>query len=598
MLLVDTVEGRIVDDKELKMKSAKKRNFQSWLDSNLLKLPTIVRKAGRTVDLRMKLDNTPLSTDPVLLTFGYTVEQLSLLMLPMIADGKEALGSMGNDAPLACMATQARIIYDYFRQLFAQVTNPPIDPIRESMVMSLESYVGPEGNLLDVGPEQCHRIVLPSPVLTIEEMNAMKNIHLAQHGWSTKLIDITFAKSEGLPGYRAALERVRAEAEQAIEDGFKIIVLSDRTTGPTRVPLSALVACGGVHHHLVKQKKRANVALMVETGEAREVHHLCVLVGYGADAVCPYLMFEVIAKVAREGLIKGDQSAEELVENYRYATDNGILKVMSKMGISTLQSYKGAQIFEALGLHKEVIDLCFTGTASRVSGADFNLLAMDAYEFHERGFPSRNGVLPPGMPESGEYHWRAGGEAHINDPAGIANLQDAVREKNQTAYDAYSKNAHEQVKAVTLRGLLEFDYGAATPIPIEQVEPWNEIVRRFVTGAMSYGSISMEAHSAIAVAMNRLGGKSNTGEGGEDAERSNILPNGDTMRSAIKQVASGRFGVTSNYLADADELQIKMAQGAKPGEGGELPAHKVSTSIARTVSASFVFAQTPAGYHR
>lgn len=282
------------------------------------------------------------------------------------------------------------------------------------------------------------------------------------------------------------------------------------------------------------------------------------------------------------GSIKGEKTLTDLLTNYHKSVDNGILKVMSKMGISTLQSYKGAQIFEALGLHSEVVDRCFIGTASRVQGATFDLLAMDAFELHERGWSSRETILPPGMPESGEYHWRDGGEAHINDPAGIASLQDAVREKNQTAYDAYARNANEQTKSVHLRGLLDFRYENATAIPIEQVEPWNEIVRRFVTGAMSYGSISMEAHSTLAVAMNRLGGKSNTGEGGEDAERSHMLPNGDTMRSAIKQVASGRFGVTANYLADADELQIKMAQGAKPGEGGELPGHKVSTSIART----------------
>ena len=279
---------------------------------------------------------------------------------------------------------------------------------------------------------------------------------------------------------------------------------------------------------------------------------------------------------------KSGHTAEQLVKNFREATDAGILKVMSKMGISTLQSYKGAQIFEILGLHRDIVDKCFTGTASRVQGATFELLAMDAFEFHERAWPSRETIIPPGMPESGEYHWRDGGEAHVNDPVGIAHLQDAVREKNQSAYDAYSRNSREQIKRTTLRGLLEFRFEDTVPIPIDQVEPWNEIVRRFVTGAMSYGSISMEAHSTLAVAMNRLGGKSNTGEGGEDAERSQIFPNGDTMRSAIKQVASGRFGVTSNYLSDADELQIKMAQGAKPGEGGELPGHKVSTSIART----------------
>ncbi|TDL27308.1 NADPH-dependent glutamate synthase [Rickenella mellea] len=582
MLLVDTVEGRVVDDKELKLTTARKRDFASWVESNVLLIHNIVKRVQRTKSVEPVIDDSPLSSDPTLLAFGYTVEQLSLLMLPMMVEGKEALGSMGNDGPLACMAEQPRIIYDYFRQLFAQVTNPPIDPIRESIVMSLEAYVGPEGNLLEMKPEQCRRILLPSPVLSIEEMNAMKNLELAYASWPSKTIDITFNKTEGLPGYHLALERVCSEASQAIEDGIKVIILSDRATGPGRVALSALIACGGVHHHLVTQKKRAKVALMVETGEAREVHHLCVLVGYGADAVCPYLVMEVIHKISREGLTKDDKTVDQLLDNFHHAVDNGILKVMSKMGISTLQSYKGAQIFEALGLHTEVIEKCFVGTASRVQGTTFDLLAMDAFELHERGWPSRETIIPPGMPESGEYHWRDGGEAHINDPTGIANLQDAVREKNQRAYDAYARNANEQVRNITLRGLLEFRYENATPIPIEQVEPWNEIVRRFVTGAMSYGSISMEAHSALAIAMNRLGGKSNTGEGGEDAERSHSLPNGDSMRSAIKQVASGRFGVTANYLSDADELQIKMAQGAKPGEGGELPGHKVSLSIART----------------
>lgn len=583
MLLVDTLEGRIVDDKELKRDTASKQNFVSWIESNLLHVSNIIKRVKRSnVQLQPVLDDSSLSTDPRLLAFGYTLEQLHLLLLPMVNDGKEALGSMGNDAPLACMAVQSRLIYDYFRQLFAQVTNPPIDPIRESIVMSLEAYVGPEGNLLDMKPEQCHRILLPSPIISIEEMNAMKNLKLAYTTWPSRTIDITFAKAEGLPGYQLALERVCSEATQAIEDGVKVIVLSDRATGPDRVPLSALIACGGVHHHLTSQKKRAKIALMVETAEAREVHHLCVLVGYGADAICPWLLMETIYKVAREGLIKSDIPVEKLLDNYRKSVDNGILKVMSKMGISTLQSYKGAQIFEILGLHNEVVEKCFIGSASRIQGATFDLLAMDAFELHERGWPSRETILPPGMPESGEYHWRDGGEAHINDPSGLANLQDAVREKNQSAYDSYARNANEQTERVHLRGLLEFRYENATPIPIEQVEPWNEIVRRFVTGAMSYGSISMEAHSTLAIAMNRLGGKSNTGEGGEDAERSQVFPSGDTMRSAIKQIASGRFGVTSNYLADADELQIKMAQGAKPGEGGELPGHKVSVSIART----------------
>ncbi|KAH9951960.1 NADPH-dependent glutamate synthase [Amylocystis lapponica] len=582
MLLVDTVQGRIVDDKELKRNTAKKQNFASWIETHVLHVPNIVKRVKRSHSVDPSIDEYTLSTDPKLLAFGYNVEQLNMLLIPMISEGKEALGSMGNDAPLACMSMQPRLIYDYFRQLFAQVTNPPIDPIRENIVMSLEVYVGPEGNLLEMKPEQCHRILLESPILTIEEMNAMKSLKLAYTSWPSRTIDITFPKEHGLPGFRVALERVCSEATQAIDDGIKVIILSDRETSPSRVPLSALVACGGVHHHLVLQKKRAKVALMIETGEAREVHHLCVLLGYGADAICPWLAMECIHKVFREGLVKDNSTFEDLMGNFRHSLDGGILKVMSKMGISTLQSYKGAQIFEALGLHTEIIEQCFTGTASRVQGATFDLLAMDAFEMHERGWPSRETIIPPGMPEIGEYHWRSGGESHINDPNGIAHLQDAVREKNQSAYEAYANNANAQTRAVHLRGLLDFRYENVTPIPIDQVEPWNEIVRRFVTGAMSYGSISMEAHSTLAIAMNRLGGKSNTGEGGEDAERSQLLANGDSMRSAIHQIASGRFGVTSNYLADADELQIKMAQGAKPGEGGELPGHKVSGSIART----------------
>ncbi|SCZ91480.1 BZ3500_MvSof-1268-A1-R1_Chr1-2g01437 [Microbotryum saponariae] len=583
MLLVDTVEGRIVDDKELKMKTAAKQPFANWIESQMLSLPNIIaRERAKGASLTGVLDDSTVSTDPRLLAFGYSFEQLDLLLRPLVNDGKEALGSMGNDAPLACMATAPRVIFDYFRQLFAQVTNPPIDPIRESIVMSLECYVGAEGNMLEMNPNQCHRLLLRSPVLTIEEANALKRLDTVNPEWPARTIDITFDKAEGPAGYEACLDRICAEVSNAIAENIRVIVLSDRAVGPDRVAISSAVATGGVHHHLVRNKQRSKVALIVETGEAREVHHICVLVGYGADGICPYLAYEAMLKLRREGLLKKDLTEGQVIKNYLYATNNGILKVMSKMGISTLQSYKGAQIFEALGLAEEVVDRCFVGTASRVAGSTFELLAMDALEIHERGYPSRETVLPPGLPETGEYHWRDGGEPHINDPTGIAELQNAVRQKNQSSYDAYAANARRQVRAVTLRGLLDFDFVKATPIPIEQVEPWHEIVRRFATGAMSYGSISMEAHSALAIAMNRIGGKSNTGEGGEDAERSDLLPNGDTMRSSIKQIASGRFGVTSNYLADADELQIKMAQGAKPGEGGELPGHKVSKSIART----------------
>ena len=583
MLLVDTVAGRIVDDVELKHTVSNRQDFRSWLQKELISLPNVYEQLQENgLDLRFKLDALNVQADPMLKAFGYSFEQVSLLLGPMAADSKEALGSMGNDAPLACLAQQPRLLYEYFRQLFAQVTNPPIDPIREAIVMSLECYVGPQGNLLEMNESQCHRLLLPSPVLSIEDFNALKNITQLHREWSVKTIDITFPKREGIDGYMDALDRICEAATEGIKGGERILILSDRMTSVDRVPVSALLATGMVHHHLVRNKWRSQVALIAETAEAREVHHMCVLVGYGADAICPYLAMECILKMNREKLIRKQLTDEMIIQNYKYSCDGGILKVMSKMGISTLQSYKGAQIFEALGVDDDVVDRCFTGTATRIKGMTFELIAQDAFAFHEKGFPSRHIMNIPGLAESGEYHWRDGGEPHINDPVSIANIQDAVRTKNDKSYEAYSMSEYEQIKNCTLRGMLDFNFDDRVPVPIDQVEPWTEIVRRFVTGAMSYGSISMEAHSTLAVAMNRLGGKSNTGEGGEDPERSLRMSNGDTMRSAIKQVASGRFGVTSNYLADSDELQIKMAQGAKPGEGGELPGHKVSGPIART----------------
>ena len=583
MLLVDTVAGRIIDDSELKQKVSTRHDFRAWLQKELLTLPQVYSKLQeKGTDLSYTLSNQQVQEDPRLKAFGYSFEQVSLLLGPMAADSKEALGSMGNDAPLACLAHQPRLLYEYFRQLFAQVTNPPIDPIREAVVMSLEAYVGPQGNLLEMKSDQCHRLMLPSPILSLEEFNAINNISSVHRKWTVKTIDITFPKEEGIPGYIEALDRICDAAAEGIENDNRIIVLSDRNLSDSRVAVSALLATGLVHHHLVRNKWRSRAALIVETGEAREVHHMCVLVGYGADAVCPYLAIECILMMNREGLIRKKMTDEQLIDNYRHSCDGGILKVMSKMGISTLQSYKGAQIFEALGVDDSVVDRCFTGTATRIKGMTFELIAQDAFALHEKGYPSRSIREIPGLAETGEYHWRDGGESHVNDPTAIANIQDAVRTKNDKSYEAYSIREYEQIKNCTLRGLLDFDFEERKPVPIDQVEPWTEIVRRFCTGAMSYGSISMESHSTLAVAMNRLGGKSNTGEGGEDPERSMKMENGDTMRSAIKQVASGRFGVTSNYLADSDELQIKMAQGAKPGEGGELPGHKVSGPIART----------------
>ncbi|KAH0063862.1 glutamate synthase-like protein, partial [Aureobasidium melanogenum] len=547
----------IVDDAELKQTVSKRKDFQSWISSQLITMPGVHEKLSeKGTDLGFTLSETRVQEDPRLKAFGYSLEQVSLLLGPMAADSKEALGSMGNDAPLACLAQQPRLLYEYFRQLFAQVTNPPIDPIREAVVMSLEAYVGPQGNLLEMSPSQCHRLLLPSPMLSIEEFNALNQISQLHREWNVHTVDITFPKKEGIQGYLDALDRICDQAAEAIEKNDRIIVLSDRATSADRVAVSAILATGMVHHHLVRNKWRSQVALVVETAEAREVHHMCVLVGYGADAICPYLAIECIMKMAREGLIRKKLTPEQLIDNYKHSLDGGILKVMSKMGISTLQSYKGAQIFEALGIDDSVVDRCFTGTATRIKGMTFELIAQDAFALHEKGYPSRNILEIPGLAETGEYHWRDGGEPHVNDPTSIANIQDAVRTKNDKSYEAYSRSEYEQIKNCTLRGLLDFDFEDRAPVPIDQVEPWTEIVRRFVTGAMSYGSISMESHSTLAVAMNRLGGKSNTGEGGEDPERSLRMDNGDTMRSAIKQIASGRFGVTSAYLADADELQI------------------------------------------
>lgn len=583
MLLVDTEAGRIIDDKELKEAVANRCDFRSWLANERLTLDQVQQEVlGKSRDISAKLNETRVQEDPLLHAFGYTHEQVSLILAPMAQDEKEALGSMGNDAPLACLAQAPRLLYEYFKQLFAQVTNPPIDPIRESIVMSLECYIGPQGNLLEMDASQCGRLLLPSPILSIPEFNALNNMSDVHPEWTVKTIDLTFPKKEGIQGYIRHLDHICEEATSAIEKRDRIIVLSDRNTGPDRVAVSTVVASGMVHHHLVTNKWRSMAALILETAEAREVHHMCVLLGYGADAINPYLAMECIMKLNREGLIKKKLSDEALIRNYKHSCDGGILKVMSKMGISTLASYKGAQIFEALGVDDSVVERCFKGTASRIKGVTFEIIAEDAFRFHERGFPSRYTVGVTGLPESGEYHWRDGGEAHINDPASIANIQDAVRTKNDRSYEAYSRSEYESTKACTLRGMLDFKFEDRNPVPIDQVEPWTEIVRRFCTGAMSYGSISMESHSTLAIAMNRLGGKSNTGEGGEDAARSKVLPNGDTMRSAIKQVASGRFGVTSAYLADSDELQIKMAQGAKPGEGGELPGHKVSKEIGKT----------------
>jgi glutamate synthase (NADPH/NADH) large chain len=572
MFLVDFEQGRIIDDEELKRDVANRQPYGQWLKDQRLTLSELPPADSQSHDIESG------ELIEKMQAFGYTLETLKFMLIPLIEQKRDPVGSMGNDSALAVLSDQPRMLYDYFRQLFAQVTNPAIDSIREEVVMSLECYIGPEGNVLETGESQCHRLSVPHPILTNAELASIK--HLDYRGWKTHTIDITFDRSEGTSGIAATIDRICAEATEAIENGDSLIVLSDRATGPDRVALSSLLACGAVHHHLVRNELRTRIGIVLESGEAREVHHHCLLIGYGADAINPYIAFEALTKSRQEGVLAGDWTDEEIVKAYRKGVAKGMLKVMAKMGISTLQSYKGAQIFEAVGLDAEVVDRCFAGTASRIKGVGFDVLAEESLRRHEIGYPPRESVNKSSLPNPGLFHWRKGGEKHAWNPHTIGNLQ-AAASGDATAYDRFSKLVNEQTsRECHLRGLLKFKPGNA--IPLEEVQPASEIVKRFCTGAMSYGSISAEAHESLAIAMNRLGGKSNTGEGGEDYARFQPMNDGDSKRSAIKQVASGRFGVTSWYLTNADELQIKISQGAKPGEGGELPGHKVNKVIAAT----------------
>lgn len=491
---------------------------------------------------------------------------------------------MGNDAPLACLSEFQPLLYDYFKQLFAQVTNPPIDPFRERIVMSLGCPIGPESNILEPSELQCRRLYLEQPILSLEDLAVIvRGGSNLPHGWKSKVVDITADASEPLD-YVKELDRVCKEAAEAVGEDFQLIVLSDKAAGPRRIPLSSLLALGAVHHHLIEERLRMRVALILETGEAREVHHMCVLLGYGADAICPYLVFEAAGQLRDEGVLDPSiHPDEEIYGSYVAAMENGISKVMAKMGISTLQSYKGAQIFEAVGLARDVVDKCFKGTASRLGGVTFPVLAEETIQRHRLAYQDRD-CDTYALRDPGSYHWRQGGEKHLNDPGSIGSLQEAGRNNSLEAFKRFQESTMESLRQCTLRGqleLIEKDTGR-DPVSLDEVEPAAEIVKRFVTGAMSFGSISLEAHQTLAVAMNRVGAKSNTGEGGEDPERYLNQDPDRNHRSAIKQVASGRFGVTAAYLANADELQIKMAQGAKPGEGGELPGYKVTAEIAKT----------------
>src|SRR6266513_1488434 len=569
IFLVDTAKGRIIDDEEIKTQLAAERPYAAWLRENSVRLEDLPAQPLPAADHAAVLNRQ--------IAFGYTHEDLRILLAPMAKNGEEPVGSMGTDTALAVLSNRPRPLYDYFKQLFAQVTNPPLDQIREELVTAMESTVGPERHLLEAEPASCRQIVLRDPVISNAEL--AKLTHVNAPGFKSITLPMLWPVTDGAAGLERALEELQQLASQAITDGYNIIILSDRGVSRERAAIPSLVATAAVHHYLVRRGERTRCGLVLETGDAREVHHMCLLIGYGAGAVNPWVAFETLDDMIRQELLVGVDH-DKAVRNYIKALNKGILKVMAKMGISTLQSYCGAQIFEAIGLSRDLVDRYFTGTASRVSGIGLDVLAEEVRRWHERAFP----VRPVGHADldwGGEYQWRRDGEYHLFNPDTVFKLQHATRAGQYRIYKEYTKLVDEQSRNLaTLRGLIRLR-PAPAPVPLDEVEPVEAILRRFATGAMSYGSISQEAHETLAIAMNRMGGKSNTGEGGEDPARYRRDPNGDWRRSAIKQVASARFGVTSEYLVNADDLQIKMAQGAKPGEGGQLPGPKVYPWIAK-----------------
>ncbi|HET6607477.1 MAG TPA: glutamate synthase large subunit, partial [Rhodopila sp.] len=576
MLLIDLEEGRIISDNEIKQKLAREHPYAEWLKKTQFKLeelaiPDEAHDAHRPNDPETLLKHQQ--------AFGYTQEDIQFFLEPMARDGDDPIGSMGTDTPLAVLSDKPKLLFNYFKQNFAQVTNPPIDPIREELVMSLVTIVGPRPNLLGHHAGNHYRLEVSQPILTNADLEKIRDIeNLAGGAFRTQTIDTTWPAEDGAAGLEKAIQRICQEATEAVLADFNILILSDRAVGPDRIPVPALLATASVHHHLIRQGLRMSTGIVVETGEAREVHHFCVLAGYGAEAVNPYLAFETLEQIRTTN--KMAKSAYDVRKNYLKAVGKGIMKVMSKMGISTLQSYCGAQIFDAVGLSSAFVDKCFTGTATTIEGVGFAEIAAEAVSRHMAAYgsnPIYRGMLDVG----GDYAFRLRGEAHAWTPDSVARLQHAVRGNIPAEFHAFTRQIDDQnERLLTLRGLMQFKF-AENPVPIEEVEPAKDIVRRFATGAMSFGSISREAHTTLAIAMNRIGGKSNTGEGGEESDRYKKLPNGDSERSAIKQVASGRFGVTTEYLVNADDIQIKMAQGAKPGEGGQLPGHKVDRNIAR-----------------
>ncbi|HEY6394155.1 MAG TPA: glutamate synthase large subunit, partial [Candidatus Binataceae bacterium] len=573
MFLVDTGLGRIVQDEEIKQSMAARKPYRTWLNESLTNLEDLPDPPGAPPLNGYEGDELTKQQQ----TFGYTVEDLKMILAPMAANGQEPVGSMGTDTPLAVLSDKAPPLFNYFKQLFAQVTNPPIDPIREELVTSTETTLGAEQNLFQESVLHCRQLRIKQPILSNEELEKIKR--LAKPGLRTVTLSALFPIEEGEAGLRKALDDLCRLASEAIDKGFTIIVLSDRGVDAVHAPIPSLLATGAVHHHLIREGTRTHVGLVVESGEPREPMHFCLLAGYGAGAVNPYLAFATMSGMIDDGRLR-DIDEETAIHNFVKAVGKSMTKVASKMGISTIQSYRGAQIFEAIGLNREVIDKYFTWTASRVGGVGLGAIARETAIRHTYAFqnlPNLNGELDAG----GQYQWRRRGEYHMYNPNTIAKLQHAVRSGNYRIFKEYTRLVDEHSRDLaTLRGLMKFKF-IREPIPLEKVEPASEIVKRFKTGAMSFGSISKEAHENLAIAMNRIGGKSNTGEGGEDPARFARDPNGDWRRSAIKQVASARFGVTSHYLVNADELQIKMAQGAKPGEGGQLPGHKVDEFIAK-----------------
>ena len=573
MFLIDFEEGRMIPDEEIKTEICQSNPYKKWVEEQVVDLEKI-----NNIDAS---ENINPDLIPRMQAFGYTTETMQFMLLPLVTELRDPLGSMGNDAALACLSDKPRLLYDYFKQLFAQVTNPAIDSIREEVIMSLECLIGPESNLLDSKAENAHRLRVKNPILSDSDLMAIKDMNT--HGWKTKVIDITYEKDSGSEGMASKLDQICLDSENACDEGYGFIVLSDRLVDKNRIALSTLLACSTVNNHLINNQKRKRVGIILESGEAREVHHHCLLFGYGADAITPYLAFEAIWQAKIDGLLEKSDitSYTSMIDAYKKGVKKGIMKVMAKIGISTLHSYKGAQIFEAVGLSDEIINKSFPGTASRVQGINFEGLTKEIERRHDLGYPiDYEGKLSV-LPNPGDFHWRNGGDSHMWDPKTISSLQLAARTNNEDAYWAFAKHANEiTTKNSTLRGLLNFK-NINKAIDIEEVESEKEIVKRFATGAMSLGSISTESHESLAFAMNQLGGKSNTGEGGEDPIRFKTLEDGSSKRSAIKQVASGRFGVTMWYLTNADELQIKISQGAKPGEGGELPGKKVDEYIAK-----------------